>query len=137
MEFRPFYRRFAAEAAVRAACISGVFVLPVWLVLALVRRVSGFGSAPLSLLAALIWAALSAALYLLRYRPTKRQVAHRLDALCGMDRAATAVEFAGNESVLCRMQREDTARRLAAVETKALRIRLPFPAMAAALCCLR
>lgn len=67
MEFRPFYRRFAAEAAVRAACTGGVFVLPVWLVLALVRRVSGFGCAPLSLLAALAWAALSAALFFLRY----------------------------------------------------------------------
>lgn len=131
MEFRPFYLRFAAEAAARAACTGGVFVLPVWLVFALVRRVSGFGSAPLSLLAALAWAALSAALYFLCYRPTKRQIARRLDALCGMDRAATAVEFAGSESVLCRMQREDTARHLAAVDAKALRIRLPFSAMAA------
>ena len=34
---RPFQKKLAAEAALRAVCVSGLFALPVWLALALAR----------------------------------------------------------------------------------------------------
>ena len=57
-----------------------------------------------------------------------------MDALCGLDRIATAMEFAESDGVLCRMQREDAAKRLAAVNPDELRISLPI--RAAILCLL-
>ena len=129
----PFRARLAAEAALRAASISGVCVLPVWLLLALAQRLLGFFWPMLPGVMLLAWALLFAVLYLLRYRLTFREAAKRMDALCGMDRIATAVEFSGNESVLCRMQREDAARRLASIDKSAMRIALPIPAMIACL----
>ena len=130
---RPFRARLTAEAAIRAACTSGVFVLPVWLALALVRRALGGSGARLAAWMLLAWTLLFAALYAFRYRLTKEKAARRLDALCGLDRMATAVEFSGNDGVLCRLQREDAARHLAAADPKALRITLPVPALSACL----
>lgn len=130
---RPFRARLAAEAVIRAACISGVFVLPVWLVLALAQRLLGLGLARLPAWMVLVWAALFAALYLWRCRFAEKEAARRMDELCGMDRIATAVEFSGNENVLCRLQREDAARRLAAIDARALRVKIPLPALIACL----
>lgn len=130
---RPFRIRLTIEGILRAASISGVFVLPVWLLLALVRQVFGVGGERLSVWMLLVWFVLFAALYVWRYRIAGKKAAHRLDALCGLDRVATAMEFSENDGVLCRMQREDAARRLAAINPKELRISLPVPAMAASL----
>ena len=80
-----------------------------------------------------VWALLAAALYALRYRPTQKRLAARLDALCGMDRVATAMEFSGDSGVLCRLQREDTADRLEKTDVRALPMRWPKKALAA--CC--
>lgn len=132
-KMRPFRARLAAEAALRAACISGVYVLPVWLLLALAERLLGLNWASLPAWMVLAWALLFGGLYLLRYRLTEKEAARRMDALCGMDRIATAVEFSGNDSVLCRLQREDAARRLASIDSGAMRIALPVPAVIACL----
>ena len=78
-------------------------------------------------------ALLAAALYALCYRPTQKRLAARLDALCGMDRVATAMEFSGDSGVLCRLQREDTADRLKKTDVRALPMRWPKKALAA--CC--
>ena len=123
---RPFQRKLAAEAALRAACVSGAAVLPVWLALALARRCLGGAGGRLEALMLPAWALLLAALYALRYRPTRRRLAERLDALCGQDRVATALAFSRDGGVLCCLQREDTARRLAQVGVRALRVRWPF-----------
>ena len=130
---RPFRARIMAEALLRAACISGVLVLPVWLLLALAQRLLCLGWTALPAWMMLAWVLLFAAAYLLRYRVREKDAARRMDALCGMDRIATAVEFAGNESVLCRLQREDAARRLASIDSSALHIALPVPAAIACL----
>ena len=130
---RPFQKKLAAEAALRAVCVSGLFALPVWLALALARRCfSGAVGRPEALMLP-VWALLAAALYALRYRPTQKRLAARLDALCGMDRVATAMEFSGDSGVLCRLQREDTADRLKKTDVRALPMRWPKKALTA--CC--
>ena len=115
----------AAEAALRAVCVSGLFALPVWLALALARRCFGGAVGRPEALMLPVWALLAAALYALRYRPTQKRLAARLDALCGMDRVATAMEFSGDSGVLCRLQREDTADRLKKTDVRALPMRWP------------
>ena len=130
---RPFQKKLAAEAALRAVCVSGLFALPVWLALALARRCFGGAVGRPEALMLPVWALLAAALYALRYRPTQKRLAARLDALCGMDRVATAMEFSGDSGVLCRLQREDTADRLEKTDVRALPMRWPKKALAA--CC--
>ena len=130
---RPFQKKLAAEAALRAVCVSGLFALPVWLALALARRCFGGAVGRPEALMLPVWALLAAALYALRYRPTQKRLAVRLDALCGMDRVATAMEFSGDSGVLCRLQREDTADRLKKTDVRALPMRWPKKALAA--CC--
>lgn len=125
---RPFHVRLAAEALIRAACVSGAFILPVWLMLALAQRIFGMGGAWRPAWLAAAWLLLFAMLYACRYRPARKKAARRMDELCGLDRIATAMEFAESDGVLCRMQREDAAQRLAAINPKALRISLPVPA---------
>ena len=72
---RPFQKKLAAEAALRAVCVSGLFALPVWLALALARRCfSGAVGRPEALMLP-VWALLAAALYALRYRPTQKRLA--------------------------------------------------------------
>ena len=129
---RPFQKKLAAEAALRAVCVSGLFALPVWLALALARRCFGGAVGRPEALMLPVWALLAAALYALRYRPTQKRLAARLDALCGMDRVATAMEFSGDSGVLCRLQREDTADRLKKTDVRALPMRWPKKALAAA-----
>lgn len=122
---RPFRRRLAVQAAIRATCISGLFALPVWLILALALCLFDIGPRHPAAWVLPAWALLFGLLYLLRYRPTERETARRLDALCGMDRIATAVEFSESESVLCALQREDAAQRLAQIDVRALRMEIP------------
>ena len=69
---RPFQKKLAAEAALRAVCVSGLFALPVWLALALARRCFGGAVGRPEALMLPVWALLAAALYALRYRPTQK-----------------------------------------------------------------
>ena len=68
---RPFRARLTAEAVLRAAAVSGVFVLPVWLILALVKRVFNLGSAQQPVWMLLAWAVLFAALLILGPRRSR------------------------------------------------------------------
>ena len=62
---RPFQKKLAAEAALRAVCVSGLFALPVWLALALARRCFGGAVGRPEALMLPVWALLAAALYAL------------------------------------------------------------------------
>ena len=106
---RPFMRKLAAESALRSALSGGAIALSVWLAAALVCRVTGRRIEGMYMLA--LWAVIAAALYLLRDRPTREKLARRLDAACGtQDRISTMVEFAGHDSALHELQREDAIR---------------------------
>ena len=59
---RPFQKKLAAEAALRAVCVSGLFALPVWLALALARRCFGGAVGRPEALMLPVWALLAAAL---------------------------------------------------------------------------
>ena len=131
---RPFRKRLALEALMRAVCVSGLWILPVWLGLAFVQCVFSVGMGQLPVWMAAAWLLLFAVLYAFRYRCTEKKAAKRIDALCGLDRIATAMEFAESNGVLCRMQREDAAKRLSSIDPKEMHISLPY--RAAAVCML-
>ena len=121
---RPFMRKLAAESALRSALSGGAIALGVWLAAALVCRVTGRRIEGMYMLA--LWAVIAAALYLLRDRPTREKLARRLDAACGtQDRISTMVEFAGHDSALHELQREDAIRHLNSLSPSLLKIRVP------------
>ena len=130
---RPFMRMLAAESAIRSVLSGGVMALSVGFVLALVCRITGRLMPWRNMLA--LWAAAAALLYLLRYRPTREKLARRLDAAAGtQDRISTMVEFAGRESALHELQREDAVNRLQALSASCMRIRMPVGAALACVC---
>lgn len=126
---RPWRRRMAAEAALSSALWAGAFVLPLWMALAVVCRGTG---AHWTRYMPGAWALLAALLYLFRYRPTPRRVAGRIDQWVGGDRACTMVEFQKDDSLLCRLQREDALVRIGKADPSRLPIR--FSALALAIC---
>ncbi|MBR3796456.1 MAG: hypothetical protein IKK34_10625 [Clostridia bacterium] len=124
-------RRLAAEAAIRSALAGGVIALCVWLGMALACRITGGHVNGLHVTA--LWAIAAALFYLLRWRPTRRKLARRLDAAAGTkDRVSTMVEFASEHSCLHELQREDAIRCLGALSPSCVKIRIPA---AAALAC--
>lgn len=122
---RPFMRRLAAESVMRSALSSGLLALSVWLVLALICRITGRQMDHTYMLA--LWAAAAVLFYLLRCRPTKEKLARRLDAAAGtQDRISTMVEFSGRDSALHELQREDAIARLRALQPSMLKVRVPM-----------
>lgn len=130
---RPFKMRLALEGALRGAAAGALTVLPVWLALILLRRIAGIGGAWAQRMP-LVWLAASALWYALRYRPTDRKTAARIDAAGQMERAATMVEFAGSDGVLPRLQREDAASQLKKLPASVIRISVSRPALIACAC---
>ena len=130
---RPFMRRLAAESAISSMLCGGVIALSAGLVWALVCRITGRLMAWRYMLA--LWAAAAMLFALLRYRPTKGKLARRLDAVAGTkDRISTMVEFAGRESALHELQREDALRCLRSLSPSCLKIRIPAGAALACAC---
>lgn len=77
----------------------------------------------------LITASVALPLYFLKYKPTAKQVAARVDALGLNERVLTMTELEGDESCIARLQREDTERSLGKLDHMMLKI-----ALSAALC---
>lgn len=126
----PWRRRMAAEAVLASVLTAGVAVLPLWLAWAVFCRIRGAGGwwyMPAA------WALLAALLYGIRYRPTPRRVAARIDGLHSGDRAGSMLEFWDNPSLLCRLQREDALRHIRDLNPPALRFSLPALAACLAL----
>ena len=111
------------EAALKSVLAAGLAVLPVWLAAVIFHRLTGreFG---LPLLMPAIWLGLALLLFIVWFRPTDKAVAARLDALGLKDRAASMVEFAKEDGVLYRLQREDAARCLESVSPGMLKLRV-------------
>lgn len=123
---KPFKRRLTAEALLRAALSAGliaagsavvagvVHVLLPWLIPELWIML-GFAG---------IFAVSFGLLFLLRYRPTKRDLAKRLDALGLSERVETMLELEHSDTPAARLQREDTVARLQTIPKQSLRIRV-------------
>ena len=94
--------------------------------------------------ASLLWVALVALLaaslisgvlfYFIKFRPSIKSNAQRIDRLGLDERAITMVEFANDDSYIAQKQREDALAKMATVEPKQLKIQVSH--LAIILCCL-
>ncbi len=69
-----------------------------------------------------VTAAITPLLYFLKYRPSVKQIAQRVDALGLEERMLTMTELEGDDSFIARTQREDTMRALGSVNHMLLKI---------------
>ena len=89
--------------------------------------------------ASLLWVALAALLvaspaagvlfYFIKFRPSIKSNAQRIDRLGLDERAITMVEFANDNSYIAQKQREDALEKMATVEPKQLTIRISLTAI--------
>ncbi len=129
---RPLRRKFIAEAAIHSVLSGGLIVLPIWLIAAVIERAAGLERASFIWMP-LVWAAISLLFCGIRYRPSGKQMAKRIDALDHRDSVGTMLEFADSPSIVCKLQREDALNRLKKLEPSALKIRVSVPALIACL----
>lgn len=119
----PFKRRLCWEAVLKSVLAAGIAVLPVWLAAVVLRRLTGAAFVtPAAMLGA--WLTLALILFAVHFHPTDKAVAARLDALGLKDRTSAMVEFAKEDGVLYRLQREDAVRSLERVSPEMLKLRI-------------
>ena len=123
---KPFMKRLRAEALIRSAvlacmiaagvacCMGMVHVIIPWLICELVIILIFFG----------LFAVAFALVFLLRYCPSNRDVARRLDSLGMSERVETMLEFEHSAAPAVRLQREDTLGRLQSIQPELLRLRI-------------
>ena len=76
---------------------------------------------------ALIFTIMLFVLYFMRFRPTTRMVAEKLDALGLDDRYITMYEFRDNQSAIAKLQREDAKEKLVHISAKRLKFTVALP----------
>ena len=123
---KPFMKRLKTEALIRSAVLAGmiaaciaccmgiVHVIIPWLINELMIILIFFG----------LFAVAFALVFLLRYCPSNRDVARRLDSLGMSERVETMLEFEHSATPAVRLQREDTLGRLQSIQPKLLRLRI-------------
>ena len=125
---KKYYKRLAKEAwmnAILAALIVGFSVL---LTVALGCWVFGVKAYWIAFVAFAIAVAGCAPLfYFKKYRPSKKQVAKRVDALGLEERLLTMAELEGDNSYMAIRQREDAKKALASVQSQKLKIAASIP----------
>lgn len=82
----------------------------------------------------LVAAAVTPLFYCLRYRPTARQVARRVDALGLEERVITMTELAGEDTFMARAQREDTVKAIKSVDHMLLKLAISMTFVIALIC---
>lgn len=123
---KPFMKRLKTEALIRSAVLAGmiaaciaccmgiVHVIIPWLINELMIILIFFG----------LFAVAFALVFLLRYCPSNRDVARRLDSLGMSERVETMLEFEHSAAPAVRLQREDTLGRLQSIQPELLRLRI-------------
>ena len=123
---KPFKRRLTTEALLRSALSAGVIAAGTAVILGGVHALLPWLITELWLI--LIFAGVFAAsfglLFLLKYRPSKRSLAKRLDQLGLSERVETMLEWEQSDAPGAKLQREDTINRLQQITKKDLHLRL-------------
>lgn len=122
--FRKYYRRVAAEGVLKALFI-GLAAGSV--VLALTELLSWFFGFKAGLylglaLFAAISAGVTALLYFMKFRPTAKEIARRVDALGLEERLLTMTELENDSSYIALRQREDAVEKLSSVDHTMLKV---------------
>lgn len=122
--FKKYHRRIAKEGVVKALLYGIVAGSGVMLLTALLSWFFGFkGGLWLSI--ALFGVALAATallVYFIKFRPTTKQIASRVDALGLEERLLTMLELEGDESYIAVRQREDAVKAMKSVDSMLIKV---------------
>lgn len=123
---KPFEKRLTAEALIRSAVLAGMIAACVAMALGIVHVIIPWLVTELEIILSFagVFAVGTGFLYLILYRPTKRDTAKRLDSLGMSERVETMLEFEHSMSPAANLQREDTITRLQGIKSKDIRLRI-------------
>lgn len=122
-----YRKRLSKEAWLKSIVWGAVFAFGANAVAALATWCLGVKSLKLVLCVSLgvfvaVWAASSALLYFLKFRPTFKDVARRVDGLGLEERVITMTEYEKKEDFFAKKQRQDAAAKLKSVKSGSLKI---------------
>ena len=120
---KPFRKRLTAEAWLRSAVLGGMIAACIAIALGCVHVILPWliGEIGILIVFAGAFAAGTVLLFLLVYRPTKRDTARRLDSLGMSERVETMLEYEHSTTPAARLQREETMNRLSGIRKKDIR----------------
>ena len=122
----PFKKRLISEAWIRSAVLAGMIAACIATLLGIVHVIIPWLVTELWVILAFlgVFAIGFGLVFLILYRPSKRDIAKRLDGLGMAERVETMLEFADSATPAARLQREDTITRLQSIRARDLRIRV-------------
>ncbi len=122
--YEKYRKRIVKEGILKSVLLGDIIGLAVFLVTAFFSWFFDYKAGLFIALAlfGVISTAATLLFYFLRYRPTVKQVACRIDALGLEERMLTMTELEGDDSYIARAQREDTIRALGSVDHMLLKI---------------
>ncbi|MDE7158426.1 MAG: hypothetical protein K2N74_02525, partial [Clostridiales bacterium] len=131
--FEKYRARLVREGVIRSALWGVISGCTAIFAVAVVCWLSGFESG--------VWLALGlgvglgvacgVALYFLKYKPTEKDVARRVDSLGLEERMITMLEFENDDSYLAQRQREDARERLHSADHKKITFKLSVSVLSA------
>lgn len=130
--FERYYKRLAHEGWLKSLLIGLIVGFAINVVVAIVTWCVNFNGLWLSIgtgLAAAI--VMTLALYFLRFRPTSKQIAERVDRLGLEERLITMLELENDESYIALRQREDARARMSETDSKRIRFQISTAALVA------
>lgn len=121
--FQKYHKRMVAEGILKATLIGLMAALTVLFVTAAVCWFVGFKGIWLSIvLFVVVLAATAVTVYLVKYRPTTRSIARRVDELGLEERLITMTELEGDDSYIATRQRQDAMEALGKVSADLIKI---------------
>ena len=125
-----YQARMAKEGMINAFICALCIGFGALLVSALIFWLVGFKYPWLSfVIMAAVIAASAPLLYVKKFRPSKKQIAMRVDALGLKERLLTMVQLEGDDSYIAQRQREDAMKAIESVSSGLLKIALSIPAI--------
>ncbi len=123
---KPFKKRLTTEAWIRSAVLGGMIAACVAVALGCVHLILPWLITEIGILLTFtgVFVLGTGLLFLLFYRPKKKDTARRLDGLGLSERVETMLEYEHNTAPAARLQREDTIARLQSIKTKDLRLQI-------------
>ena len=121
--FQKYHKRMVAEGILKATLIGLLAALAVLFVTAAVCWFVGFKGIWLSIvLFVVVLATTAVTVYLVKYRPTTRSIARRVDELGLEERLITMTELEGDDSYIATRQRQDAMEALNKVSADLIKI---------------
>lgn len=123
---KKYRSRVLKESIIKSLIYGSIFALAVVAFVSLLFFIIGTKQLLISILLGVI-ALIGGSIYVYqsKFRTTVNAIAKRVDELGLHERVITMIDYADNDSLICEKQREDTQERLAKVESKQIKFRIP------------